>query len=62
MLEILYIGIILLAVIYSCYKGRKLRWYEMMILLLGLFIFTEKLNCYYTEGEIINNEIYKNKT
>lgn len=47
MLEILYLGICLVIICDSCTKGRKLKWYEMILLTLSVFMFTSMVDNYY---------------
>ena len=47
MLEILNIGAGLIIVCFACIKGRKLKWYEMILLMIVLFIFTSTVEKYY---------------
>ena len=47
MLEILLMGICLVLVCDSCVKGRKLKWYEMILFVLTVLIFVSMVDNYY---------------
>lgn len=47
MLDILCMGICLVLICYSCTKGRKLKWYEMILLVIGVLMFASMTDSYY---------------